>query len=170
MSFTMSALLVTWLAIALLAFAMSGLVRQVHALASSQAAHPRIGPPVGTVLPELNGTLRASHPTNPTLLLFSEATCSTCAELLPELAQLATEHHEAIQVGVFFRGRRTPIDGPTVETFENQSKVFDRLGISAVPYAIVTSPQGVVLDSQLTGSVALLRHLVNSAVVGKTEG
>lgn len=174
MSFTMSALLITWLAIALLAFAMSGLVRQVHALASSQAAHPRIGPPIGAVLPELNGTLRASHPTNPTVLLFSEATCSTCAELLPELARLATEHREAIQVGVYFRGKRTPIDGPTVgptvETFENQSKVFDRLGISAVPYAIVTSPQGVVLDSQLTGSVALLRQLVNSAVVGKTEG
>jgi thiol-disulfide isomerase/thioredoxin len=170
MSFTMSALLITWLAIALLAFAMSGLVRQVHALASSQAAHPRIGPPIGAVLPELNGTLRASHPTNPTVLLFSEATCSTCAELLPELARLATEHREAIHVGVFFRGRGTPIDGPTVETFENQSKVFDRLGISAVPYAIVASPQGVVLDSQLTGSVALLRQLVNSAVVGKTEG
>jgi hypothetical protein len=56
MSFTMSAFLITWLAIALLAFAMSGLVRQVHALASSQQAVPfRTGPPIGAVLPDLIG-------------------------------------------------------------------------------------------------------------------
>ena len=82
MSFTMSAFLITWLAIALLAFAMSGLVRQVHAPASSQQAVPfRTGPPIGAVLPDLNGAFRASHPTKPAVLLFSEATCSTCAEL-----------------------------------------------------------------------------------------
>jgi hypothetical protein len=171
MSFTMSAFLITWLAIALLAFAMSGLVRQVHALASSQQAVPfRTGPPIGAVLPDLNGTLRASHSTKPTVLLFSEATCSTCTELLPELARLATEHQEAIQVGVVFRGKGTAVDNPIVAVFEHQSEVFDRIGISAVPYAIVTSPRGVVQDAQLTGSVPLLRQLVNGAVVGKPEG
>ena len=89
MSFMMSAFLITWLAIALLAFAMSGLVRQVHALASSQQAVPfRTGPPIGAVLPDLNGAFPVSHPTRPTVLLFSEATCSTCAELLPERMRL----------------------------------------------------------------------------------
>jgi hypothetical protein len=171
MSFTMSALLITWLAIALLAFAMSGLVRQVHALASSQQAVPfRTGPPIGAIVPDLNGTLRASHPTKPTMLLFSEATCSTCAELLPELARLAREHSEAIQFGVVFRERGTVVDDPIVAAFEHQSELFERLGISAVPYAIVTSPSGVVQDAQLTGSVTLLRQLVNAAVVRTTEG
>jgi len=156
----MSAFLITWLAIALLAFAMSGLVRQVHALASSQQAVPfRTGPPIGAVLPDLNGAFRASHPTRPTVLLFSEATCSTCAE-----------HREMIQFGVVFRGKGTAVDGPTVAAFEHRSELFDRLGISAVPYAIVTSPRGVVLDAQLTGSVTLLRQLVNAAVAGTTEG
>jgi hypothetical protein len=171
MSFTMSALLITWLAIALLAFAMSGLVRQVHALASAQQDVPfRIGPPIGAVVPDLNGTLRASHPTKPTVLLFSEATCSTCTELLPELARLATEHREAIQFAVVYRGERTAVADPGVAAFEHQSEVFDRLGISAVPYAIVTSPTGIVQDAQLTGSVPLLRQLVNAAIVGRTEG
>ena len=171
MSFTMSAFLITWLAIALLAFAMSGLVRQVHALASSRQAVPfRTGPPIGAVLPDLNGAFPVSHPTKPTVLLFSEATCSTCAELLPELARLAGEHRETIQVGVVFRGKGTAVDGPIVAAFEDRSELFDRLGISAVPYAIVTSPRGVVLDAQLTGSVTLLRQLVNAAVAGTTEG
>ena len=171
MSFMMSALLITWLAIALLAFAMSGLVRQVHALASSQQAVPfRTGPPIGAVLPDLNGAVRVSHPTRPTVLLFSEASCSTCAELLPELARLAGEHSERIQFGVVFRGNGTAVARPGVAAVEHRSELFDRLGISAVPYAIVTSPSGVVLDAQLTGSVALLRQLVNAAVAGTTEG
>ena len=171
MSFTMSAFLITWLAIALLAFAMSGLVRQVHALASSRQAAPlRTRPPIGAILPDLNGAFRASHPTKPTVLLFSEATCSTCAELLPELARLAGEHRDTIQFGVVFRGKGTAVDGPIVGAFEHQSELFDRLGISAVPYAIVTSSRGVVLDAQLTGSVTLLRQLVNAAVAGTTEG
>jgi hypothetical protein len=171
MSFMMSALLITWLMIALLAFAMSGLVRQVHALASSQQAVPfRTGPPIGAVLPHLNGAFRALDPTRPTVLLFSEATCSICAELLPELARLASEHRETIQFGVVFRGTGTAVDGPIVAAFEHRSELFDRLGISAVPYAIVTSPRGVVLDAQLTGSVTLLRQLVNAAVAGTTEG
>jgi hypothetical protein len=170
MSFEISAFLITWLAIALLAFAMSGLLRQVHALASSQAAPPRTGPAVGAVLPELNGALRASHPTNPTVLLFSEAACSTCAELLPEFAHLAMQHSGVANFGVVFRGRGTPVDGATVATLENRSEVFDRLGISAVPYATVISPEGIVLDSQLTGSVALLRQLVTGAVIGQVRG
>ena len=112
MSFTMSAFLITWLAIALLAFAMSGLVRQVHALASSRQAVPfRTGPPIGAVLPDLNGAFRVSHPTKPTVLLFSEATCSTCAEPPAELARLASEHREMIQVGVVFRGKERQSTG-----------------------------------------------------------
>ena len=171
MSFTMSAFLITWLAIALLAFAMSGLVRQVHALASSQQAGPfRTGLPIGAVLPDLNGAFRASHPTKPTVLLFSEATCSTRAELLPELARLASEHQKTIQFGVVFRGKGAAVDRAIVAAFEHRSELFDRLGISAVPYAIVTSPRGVVLDAQLTGSVTLLRQLVNAAAAGTTEG
>ena len=170
MSFTMSAFLVTWAAIALLAFAMSGLVRQVHALASQQAVPLRAGPPIGAVLPDLDGALRFPPPARPTVLLFSEATCSTCAELLPELARLAGEHRERIQFGVVFRGPGTAVDGPVVAAFEHRSELFDRLGISAVPYAIVTSPRGVVLDARPTGSVALLRRLVDAAVAGTTEG
>jgi hypothetical protein len=171
MSFMMSAFLITWLAIALLAFAMSGLVRQVHALASSRQPAPfRTGPPIGAVLPDLHGAVRASHPTKPTVLLFSEATCSTCAELLPELARLASEHRDTIQFGVVFRGKGAAVDGPMVAAFEHRPELFDRLGISAVPYAIVTSPNGVVLDAQLTGSTTLLRRLVNAAGNGTTEG
>ena len=87
-----------------------------------------------------------------------------------ELARLASEHRETIQFGVVFRGKGTAVDGPIVAAFEHRSELFDRLGISAVPYAIVTSPRGVVLDAQLTGSVTLLRQLVNAAVAGTTEG
>src|SRR5918994_1528021 len=79
----------------------------------------RSGPPIGAVLPDLNGAFRVSHPTKPTVLLFSEATCSTCAELLPELARLAGEHREMIQFGVVFRGKGTAVDGPIVAAFEH---------------------------------------------------
>ena len=75
-----------------------------------------------------------------------------------------------IQFGVVFRGKGTAVDGPIVAAFEHRSELFDRLGISAVPYAIVTSPRGVVLDAQLTGSVTLLRQLVNAAVARAKEG
>ena len=170
MSFTMSAFLITWLAIALLAFAMSGLVRQVHALASSRQAVPfRTGPPIGAVLPDLNGAFQSHIQPNRPFCCSPRPPARPAPSLLPELARLASEHREMIQVGVVFRGR-------------NGNRRADRCGVRGSVGAVRSSrdlgsplrdrdlPQGVVLDAQLTGSVALLRQLVNAAVAGTTEG
>ncbi|HEY0636019.1 MAG TPA: hypothetical protein VGD67_00080, partial [Pseudonocardiaceae bacterium] len=68
MSFQTSALLLSWVAILLLALVVSGLVRQVHALTSGNAAlGRRVGPAVGTAAPRW-AELAPAAPV-PTLLL-----------------------------------------------------------------------------------------------------
>jgi hypothetical protein len=164
LSFEMSAFIITWVAILLLAFALSGLVRQVHAINSVRTVSLRTGPPIGALVPELDGALKARHPAMPTVLLFSEAGCSICDELLPEVARLARLHDGSIRFGVVFRGRGMTTDSAIVESFEDQAEAFERFGISAVPYGVVISPDGVIVDSQPTGSVALLQRVVSGAV------
>ena len=80
MTFQTSALLLSWAAILLLALVVSGLIRQVHALA---AGPRRVGPRPGAAAPGLAGTAPTARPL---LLLFLSADCRTCTEALDEAA------------------------------------------------------------------------------------
>ncbi|WP_283138963.1 hypothetical protein [Rhizohabitans arisaemae] len=76
MSFTTTAVLLTWVAILLLGLVVSGLIRQVHALTGAPSA---LGPAPGTAFPGFTG---------PALLLFLDEGCPVCSEVLAESAKV----------------------------------------------------------------------------------
>ncbi|MCF6525793.1 hypothetical protein [Streptomyces sp. JJ36] len=94
MDFLTSALLLTWVAVLLLALVVSGLVRQVHQLSREAAAAPGHtarppGLPPGSTAPGVAALLGDETPRDGAVLLFLSAGCRTCTEVLAEAARWA---------------------------------------------------------------------------------
>jgi hypothetical protein len=157
-TFQTSALLLSWAAILLLALVVSGLIRQVHALA---AGPRRVGPRPGAAAPGLAGTAPAARPL---LLLFLSADCRTCTEALDEAA--GTGPVLALYAGA---GPAAPPAGPvTVRT--GQAALFDRYDVVATPYAVVVDRADRVAAAGPVGSRAALRDLLGTAGAGLVGG
>ena len=90
MSATDALLLLTWVAIALLALAMSTLLRRLTLLESGvrPAAALELGPPVGsTVSKDVLRAINCDDRTTTTSLLFVSPSCATCDDILAALRQ-----------------------------------------------------------------------------------
>jgi hypothetical protein len=155
MTFQTSALILSWVAILLLALVVSGLVRQVHAL-SSGAVRPGqpAGPPPGSAAPEFRRF--APHRPEPTVLLFLDADCRTCSEVLAE----ATRHAgtPGVTVRALFRGE-APETGQ-LPSHGGESGLFDRYDAIITPFAVVVDPDGTVVRSEPIGSRTAFRTLL----------
>ena len=162
MSFLASALIVTWVAILLLALVVSGLVRQVHGLTSGAAGSAVLGPRPGTRAPEYRRL--AAGATGTLVLLFLAEDCRSCAEVLDETARLATGTAEA---GVLPRALyRTVPDPPPAAPFPvltEAARLFDAYDVPVTPFAVVVDADGRVRRSVPVGSAAALRELLEAA-------
>ncbi|WP_329521616.1 hypothetical protein [Spirillospora sp. NBC_01491] len=158
MSFTTSALLLSWVAIALLALVVAGLVRQVHALGQGGSGRgaPRaaLGPAPGTPAPEF-GRL------GPGLLLFLDRDCGVCADVLAEAGGLGRPMH-AIFSGPAPDGPAPdelgPAAGITVLSGEHDG-LFAAYGVPATPFAVIVDEDGRVRVAEPVGSAQALREL-----------
>jgi hypothetical protein len=158
MSVQTTALILAWVAIGLLGLAMSGLVRQIHALAAGQrVAGFALGPAIGSPAPELGGNGKVW--TRPTALLFVDDNCPSCAELLPEFATLAESTNGAGFAAVF-PGSATGFTSSVVQALEGQEAAFERFRIPATPFGVVVGADGLVVAAEPIGSAAALRALV----------
>ncbi len=155
MSFQTSALIVTWVALLLLAFVVAGLVRQVHALSSGASARP------------VRGGLRAGDKANlvgldvdaPAVLLFLTATCHTCVEALAEVVAVAGNR----PVLALYEGQAP--DPPTgVTAFGDKGHLFAEYGVLATPFAVVVGADGRITAAAPVGSRTAVRELIDSAM------
>jgi len=155
MTFQTSALILSWIAILLLALVVSGLVRQVHALSNGplRRAEP-VGPPPGSAAPDFH-RLAPPRP-EPLLLLFLDADCHTCVEVMEETYRLAP--NPGLTVRALFRGEAP--DTCPLPAHGGEAALFDRYDAIATPYAVVVEPGGTVVRSQPLGSRAALRTLL----------
>ncbi|MBB4911674.1 TlpA family protein disulfide reductase [Actinophytocola algeriensis] len=152
MSFQTSALIVTWVALLLLAFVVAGLVRQVHALSSGAGARP------------VRGGLRAGDEANlaglgvtgPAVLLFLTATCHTCVEALAETVAVAGNR----AVLALYEGQ-VPATPPGVTAFGDKGHLFAEYGALATPYAVVVGADGRITATAPVGSRAAVRELID---------
>ncbi|MCL7461056.1 hypothetical protein AB0I85_13805 [Micromonospora echinofusca] len=161
MSFQTSALILSWIAILLLAFTVSGLVRQVHALSSGavQRRPESVGLRPGTPAPGI-ARLAPAAPTVPLVLLFLAPDCGTCTEVLAE----ATDHHErpGLEFRVLYRedpparAAQSPIT-----VLGGQAELFERYDAIATPFATVVDRAGRVLRAEPIGSRAALHRLLD---------
>ncbi|MDO3703064.1 hypothetical protein Q3W71_15445 [Micromonospora sp. C28SCA-DRY-2] len=159
MSFQTSALILSWIAILLLALVVSGLVRQVHALSNGAAGRPgSVGLRPGSAAP---GFRDLAPPSPATLvLLFLDSGCATCHHLLDEVAERAAPTDVVLRVLYRHAAPAAATDLPvTVHT--EQAELFDRYDAIATPFAVVVDPTGRVRRSEPVGSRAALRHLLD---------
>jgi hypothetical protein len=147
MSFTTSALLLSWVAILLLSLVVAGLIRQVHALAQGAPRTARLGPPPGSRAPEFDRL-------GPGLLLFLDRDCGTCTEVLTA----ATGPGKAIYAGP------APADAGTALTvLADEPGLFTAYHVPATPFAVLVDDSGVVLAAEPVGSAAALHALTEPA-------
>lgn len=163
MTFLASALILSWVAIILLALVVARLVSQVHQLqhAGSGPRRPdRIGLRPGTTAPAL---ARLGIPSGePAVLLFLSASCSTCSEVLVEASQRAVQPGVPALHALFEGAAPTRAEGVTVH--EHQSELFDRYDAVATPFAVVLDRSAAVVRSEPIGSRdAFQRMLVQSS-------
>ncbi|MFI7673077.1 hypothetical protein [Actinophytocola sp. NPDC049390] len=153
MSFQTSALIVTWVALLLLAFVVAGLVRQVHALQAGAGPRPvaagsRTGEPAD---------LARFGVTGPAVLLFLRATCHTCVEALAETVEVAGDR---LTVVALYEGP-APDPAPGVVALADQGHLFAGYGALATPFAVLTGADGRIAAAAPVGSRAAVRALLN---------
>lgn len=159
MSFQTSALLVSWVAILLLALVVSGLVRQVHTLTrGAPMAARRVGLAAGTPAPRFEELVPAVA--GPLVLMFAGAGCRICAELLPEAARRAGP---GVTVRALYPAE-VPADAPRPDgalasVHGSAAELFQLYQVVATPYAVLVGADGRVIESLPLGSVDALRDL-----------
>lgn len=161
MSFQTSALILSWLAIGLLALVVSGLVRQVHALSSGAIRRPdRAGPRPGEPAPGYS-LLAPAEPAT-LVLFFLDEGCRTCREILTAARQI-----DAPQVALRALYRDDipayAADSP-LPVLGGQAPLFTRYDVAVTPFAVLIDPDGRVLRAEPVGSRAALDQLIEQIV------
>ncbi len=152
MSFQTSVLIVTWVALLLLAFVVAGLVRQVQALSSAAGAHPvAAGPRPGDP-----ADLARFGVTGPAVLLFLRSTCHTCVEALAETVEVAGDR---LTVVALYEGP-APEQAPGTVALADQGHLFAGYGALATPFAVLAGADGRITAAAPVGSRAAVRALL----------
>ncbi|GAA4919624.1 hypothetical protein LX16_4327 [Stackebrandtia albiflava] len=156
MDFVTSALILSWLAILLLALVMSGLVRQVHRLSRGMTGSPRgIGLPAGADAPDAAALLGGAG-----VLLFLSRECRSCTEALDEAARWVRETEDAPPVHAVYGGT-APDDGPLPASGERRD-LFEDYDAVATPFAVVVDATGRVARAEPVGSRKAVRALLET--------
>jgi hypothetical protein len=135
-SFTDSALVVSWAAIVLLGFALAGVLARVHRLEQAMAGPAPAPTPVGRPFP-LPGIEEG-----PVLALFVDHDCRSCERAVAGVGELLD------------RGLAT------VYWREEEPEAFDAMDVPLTPYAVVADAELKVVSVQPVGSAERLAEVV----------
>lgn len=165
MSFTTSALILSWVAIVLLALVVARLVQQVHELQQGSARRPeRVGMPPGAPAPGLS---RLDVPRGSTaVLLFLSGGCRTCREVLDEaLTWKSREASADVEIRVLYAedapAGSVELGGVTVSAYGGQRALFEQYDALATPFAAVVDDGRVVRSEPLGSREAAVRLLAS---------
>jgi hypothetical protein len=155
-TFEQSALILAWAAILLLALAMSGLMRQVHALTNAQhgGSHRAVGPATGMVAPEIPGLQAGVR----SLLLFVDRGCPSCDQALDALT-ISSGNGDAIRVALYRDVPPPSRDG--LVTVGHAEPVFSALGVTVTPTAVALDEQRRVIASAPAGTPTLIEQFLS---------
>ncbi len=148
-----AAILLAWVAIVLLGFALAGVLRQLHELRS------QLGPQLGATGPAPGQQLPAEAIGAAGLMLFASKSCGACAQVLPEVARIAAQRPRWV-VEVCYRDEPGTGEMLGVRVRGGKRALFDALGITVTPFAVITDGRQVVVAAP-TGSPAALRALAD---------
>jgi len=167
MTFETTALLVTWVVLALFGLALAGLLRQVHALTVGRGLRVSpIGPAIGSVAPSLGDDFEYPR-THQTLLLFADAGCASCQEVLAAYAALAGRGvlNSAEYLAVF-SGSAAAFVRDGIRVLENREESFAAFPVPATPFAVLVTKEGTVDRAAPVGSAQTLSEFISSGTKG----
>jgi hypothetical protein len=157
MSFTTTALLLTWVALVLLALVVAGLVRQVHQLTQGPRTRD-LGLRAGTPAPALD--LVRAVPGEATLLLFLSEDCPACKDVFQEAIGL----DGAPATRAIFSEEAIGADPPAnMAILPHQAELFTAYQVPATPYGVIIGADGRVRSAEPVGSIRGLHNLVTDA-------
>lgn len=157
MSFETTALLVTWVALVLLALVVAGLVRQVHQLTQGRRT-PDLGLSPGMPAPALD--LVGAEPGHATLLLFLSEDCPACKDVFEEA--LGLDGGPATRA-VFAEDTIVADPPANLRILSGQAELFTAYQVPATPYGVIVDADGRVRTAEPVGSVRGLHTLVTEA-------
>lgn len=162
----MSAFIVTWLMIGLLALAMSGLLRQIKLLSNrieGGAGSHRVYPMVGRPFPEFEADSATQIGwRRPALIVFVTRDCDVCSQRLAELSRLAEKDGSGVDYGAVFSGDPDGVRSPALRVFAKRPHMFEELGIRVTPFGVVIV-NGRIANAQPVGSRDELKELIRAA-------
>jgi thiol-disulfide isomerase/thioredoxin len=140
-----------WVLVAVLAFAVIVLLRQIgvlHARLAPMGTHfGGEGLDVGTVAPNIG----VSYTLRPlSVLVFTSPTCTICQELKPSLAALRRQYRE---IGI-----------DTID-HEQQPAVFDAFKVRSTPYVVTVDRAGVVAGRGVANTLEQVEELVRESML-----
>jgi hypothetical protein len=157
MSFETTALLLTWVALVLLALVVSGLVRQVHHLTQGPRTRD-LGLRAGTPAPAPD--LVRAEPGQATLLLFLSEDCPVCHDVFQEALRL----RGAPATRAIFAEEPIGGDPPAnMAILPRQAELFTAYQVPATPYGVIIGADGRVRTAEPVGSIRGLHALVTDA-------
>jgi hypothetical protein len=163
MTVTDIAVLLAWVAIVVLAFAMGGLLSELRALRTSGSTSiERNGPRIGS---NIAGALKASGvETNdgPSYLLFASGECATCVEVAPafEADSVRDPTHTFILVVKADDAKRLLAYGRGL--VQEGGALFELMDIRVVPFAVAVARDGTIVDASPIGSIKAMRQFVRN--------
>ncbi len=154
MSFETTALLLTWVALALLSLVVAGLVRRVHQLSQGPRADAS-GPQPGMPAPALESL--SPEPGRATLLLFLSEGCPPCADIFQETQSLIG----APPIRVLYADDAPDAEPPeNIRILPDQGALFEAYQISATPFGAIVGADGRIRTIEPVGSVGRLYGLI----------
>lgn len=163
MTFTTAALLVSWVAIAVLALGFAGLMRQLgevqRALAGSGARTGRLAPVLtGLVLPA-DGDLGVLRPVSGGLVAFVSPGCPSCEAALGEAAAQGLGRRLVIaSTGPCPDDRPPGLD--EARCTGGTTALMERLGVPGTPYLMEVGADGVIGRTALPGDADEVRDFL----------
>jgi hypothetical protein len=158
MSFEIAALIVSWLAIALLTFVVGNLLvrlqRLEQAIPAAQAKKP-YGHLLGKQLRELLGESLALPQTQ--AIFFLSSTCKSCAGLLDAIRAQAWDAPVALAWTDGDPASATPFPS-NVTALKDGARISAELGVRVTPFAVVANADGQVIKA---GPINNLKSLGN---------
>lgn len=170
MSFLTSAVVLAWVTIAALAFAMSGLLRQIRILTAVVApSGPRLGPALGSVAPPLTPGRDGEQARDMSLLVFVDDGCQSCNAVLERMAVIDGQLPSIGRRVAIFEGNATGFNKPGIETVWSAKKAFQAFRIPVTPYAVAVSAEGRIVAADAVGSAAAFDGFLEKLSQGESR-
>jgi thiol-disulfide isomerase/thioredoxin len=134
-----------------------------HALTETQAPGFKL-PVIGDARGSLDGLLAAGQPV---LLIFADADCGPCKELLPEVKGWQERFGNRLTIAVVGSGWRKkharPAAGLANLFVQEKREVAERYGVPGTPAGVLIRPDGMLVSRVVTGADGV-RQLLQAAL------